>query len=76
METALIEVLATGGAVAILAGIIFIMYRRDRKDTEKRWSDMVSDLIDCRNRENSTREKHTQVLTELITWLKAKNGRL
>lgn len=75
MDSILVEALSVGGPVAILAAIIFVMYRRDRKDTEKRWSDMVDDLIDCRNKENETREKHTSALTELITWLKTKNGR-
>ena len=36
MEQAILEALASGGSVAILAGIIFMMYRRDKEVTEKR----------------------------------------
>ena len=60
------QLLELGGAV-ILAIIIFLMYRRDRLSTEKRLSNLLKE-------DQATREKHTAVLTELITYLKAKNG--
>ena len=67
MEWELIKQAAELGAVFSLAVLIFLMYRRDRKDTESR----LSGLLEA---DQYTRAKHTQVLTELITYLRNKNG--
>lgn len=67
MEWELIKQLLELGGVAVLAIIIFLMYRRDRTSSEKRLSGMLKE-------DQETRKEHTQVLTELITWLKNKNG--
>ena len=67
-----------GGITGVLAFIIFLIYRQDRKDStnqlredRKFMEDRLSGIIDA---DQESRQKNTQVLTELITWLKAKNG--
>lgn len=78
MEWELIRNVLELGGVAVLAVLIFLMYRWDRKATEKRifenaklTEDRLSVLL---KGDQETRAQHTQVLTELITYLKAKNG--
>ncbi|MCJ7828253.1 MAG: hypothetical protein MUP81_00735 [Dehalococcoidia bacterium] len=56
-----------GGITGVLAFIMFMIYRQDRKYTEER----LTKLLD---QDQSTREDNTKVLSELITWLKRKNG--
>lgn len=67
MEWEFVKQLIELGGVVILAVIIFFMYRRDRLSGEKRLSSLLKE-------DQATREKHTRVLTELITYLKNKNG--
>lgn len=67
MEWELIKQILELGGVVVLALIIFLMYRRDRLSTEKRLSGLLKS-------DQETRKEHTEVLTELITWLKRKNG--
>ena len=67
MEWELIKQILELGGVMVLAVFIFLMYRRDRNSSEKRLSGLLKE-------DQNTRERHTQVLTELITYLKAKNG--
>ena len=78
MEFAILEALVTGGPVAILAVIIFWMYRKDRKDTEGRIHDVHSAhserLKNLLEKDQKTREDNTKALAELLTWLRAKNG--
>ena len=57
--------LGVGGALGFA---IFLMYRMDKKHTETTLKDMVY-------AEQKTREKHTEVLTELTVLLKKMNGR-
>jgi hypothetical protein len=63
-----------GGIAGVLAFFIFMTYkylvgqmREDRKFMEDRLTSIIGDY-------NNAMEKHTQVLSELITWLKARNG--
>ena len=67
MEVGIIGTALSLGVGGVLAIIIFFVYRRDKNATESR----LSDIID---RDVETREKHTEALTELITFLKLKNG--
>lgn len=67
MEWALIKQLAELGGVVVLAGLIFIMSHKARLASEKRLSGLLK-------ADQETRTHHTQVLTELIVYLKAKNG--
>ena len=59
------EALAQGGPVAVLALIIFIMYRRDSTNSAARWQEMLDDHIKCRNDENASRKELTVALTRL-----------
>ncbi len=75
MESSLVDALVTGGPVAILAGIIFVMYvrsvnkaRDDRKFTEDRLTKLLEE-------DQRTRECHTRALTELTTLLMRLNGK-
>ena len=67
MEWELIKQVLELGGVAVLAIIIFLMYRKDRLSAEKRLSGLLK-------ADQETRKEHTEVLTQLITWLKIKNG--
>ncbi len=67
MEWELIKQVLELGGVVVLAVIIFLMAWRERLATEKRLSGLLQS-------DQETRAKHTQVLTELIQYLKQKNG--
>jgi len=56
-----------GGITGVLAFAMFMIYRQDRKCTE----DRLTKLLDM---DQQTREDNTKVLSELITWLRRKNG--
>lgn len=68
------EIAAIGGVGAVFAVLMFLVYkqtvrqmREDRKYMEDRMSDLTTDY-------NNTTKGNTAALTELITWLKTKNG--
>jgi len=70
-----------GGVAGILAVLMFFAYRHlvnqmrdDRKFMEDRLTQVISDYNDAQKAGQEVQLKNTQVLTELITWLKAKNG--
>ena len=79
MVSALLEGLVVGGPVAILAYIIFAMYRRERINTELMWRDSKKFTEDRLNeiieRDQETREDNTKALTELNTLLIRMNGK-
>jgi len=79
MESAVLEALVTGGPVAVLAGIIFIMYVRHRNNSEKCQRDdrvfMEDRLTKIIESEQRTREDNTKAITELNVLLKTLNGR-
>ena len=63
-----------GGVGAVFGVIILLIYRQtvkqmreDRKYTEDRMSDVLSAY-------NTNTKENTKILSELYTWLKAKNG--
>ena len=67
-----------GGIAGVLAFIILMMYRQDRKESSEQlredrkfMEDRLSMIIDSYNK---TATANTEVLFELVTWLKAKNG--
>ena len=76
MELSLIESFMSLGVGGVLGLVIFLMYRRDRKDTEKRWSNMVDDLIETRREETESREANTKASTELTILMKSLNGKV
>ncbi len=79
MDSVLLDTIAGGGPVAILALIIYLMYRKDRLNTEKQWreskkftEDRLTEIID---KDQDTREENTKALTELNILLRKMNGR-
>jgi len=79
MVTSLVEALAVGGPVAILALVVFVMYRRDRKSSEDKLRQdrmfMEDRLTNILEKDQESREKNTSALTELTILLKSMNGR-
>lgn len=75
LEYSLIETLAAGGPVAILALIIYLMYRKDRNNTERMWRDSKRSTDEMVRRDQDTREANTKALTELNVLLRKINGR-
>lgn len=74
IDTALVDILqgaGPAGAVAVAALYLYRQAVRQNRDDRKYHQDLSNRLIE---REQDTREKHTEVLTELITWLKRSNG--
>lgn len=73
------EAICSLGVGGVLAIIIFLMYRRDRKSSEEQlrqdrifMEDRMNVII---NRDQETREANTKATTELTTWLQRQNGR-
>ena len=67
-----------GGIAGVLAVIIFLIYRQDRKSSEDRqradrkfMEDRLTELIADYNQAS---KENTKILTELFTWLTARNG--
>ena len=63
-----------GGVGAVLAVLMFLCYRHlahTMRDDRKYMEDRQSDLL---NNYNTAMTENTKILTELFTWLKAKNG--
>jgi hypothetical protein len=72
--TILTYVGSIGGIAGILAYIIFCMYKslvKQMREDRKFMEDRLTKIIDCYD---ATAKDNTKMLTELITWLKAKNG--
>jgi len=70
-----------GGVAGVMALLMFLMVRHlisqirsDRKYMEDRLTKVIDDYHSSCNGYQEDLVKHTQVLTELTTWLKAKNG--
>lgn len=70
-----------GGIGGVLAFLIFLAYRylvRQMRDDRKYMEDRLTGVLNDYNKASKSQQratiKHTKVLTELITWLKAKNG--
>lgn len=65
---------SVGGVTGVLAVVIFLMYRtmvNQMREDRKFMEDRLTKIIDCYN---GITQENTKVLTELITWLKTKNG--
>ena len=78
----LIQTLAgIGGIGGVLAYLIFLAYkylvrqmREDRKYMEDRLTGIIAEYNSTCRANQKASNKSTRVMTELITWLKAKNG--
>lgn len=72
---------SVGGVTGVLAFLIFMAYRylvnqmrQDRMFMEDRLTKLMEENFQIRERSTDATVKHAQVLSELITWLKEKNG--
>ena len=70
-----------GGIAGVLAVLMFFAYRYlvnqmrdDRKFMENRLTEVIKDYNDSQKAGQDVQLRNIQVLTELTTWLKAKNG--
>lgn len=74
METIIQYIGSIGGIAGVLAFLIFLAYRSNVAQTRldrKFMEDRLTKIIES---DQVGRERNTQVLTELITYLKMKNG--
>ncbi len=65
---------AVGGIGAVFAILMFVVYRqtiKQMREDRKFWEERLAKIVE---RYDDTASKHTTVLTELIVWLKARNG--
>ena len=77
-----IELLGSlGGVGAVMGFLIFLAYKylvtqiqEDRKLSEARLTGLLKDYNEVCRQHNETQVKHTQVLAELYTYLKMRNG--
>ena len=76
MELGFVQFLCNFGLGAVFAGVMFAIYRQmvkqmreDRKFMEDRQHQTIQDY-------NQAVKENTNVLHELLIWLKAKNGNL
>lgn len=70
-----------GGIAGVLAFFIFLAYRylvnqmrEDRRFMEDRLTGIIKDYNDVCRSNQQTLVKHTEIQTELITYLRQKNG--
>lgn len=79
MELTIIEALGSIGGCALLAVLIFLMYRRDRKSSEKRhldaWKASEERLSKIIEADQKSREENTKATTELVILLEKMNGK-
>ena len=74
MEPIMIDILQGAGPAGAIAIVVLWMYRQAVKQQReyRRFSeDRIAKLVE---RDRESRDRHTTALTELITWLKARNG--
>ena len=72
------ELLQIGGSLgvgAFLGALIFLMYRKDRNNTEKMWKESKKFTDEMVERDQETREDNTKAITELNVLLKSMNGK-
>ena len=79
MDLGILQVAGGLGVGAFLGFLIFIMYRIDRRDSEKRhleaWMEREKRLSELLEADRETREENTKALTELTTHLMRMNGK-
>jgi len=77
-----IEILGSiGGIGGVLAFLMFLAFRtlatqmeKERQHSETRLTSLLKDYNDVCRGHTDSQVKHTQVLTELYTYLKMRNG--
>ena len=71
MEYSLMQLaIENGGVPLALAAFIFLLVRQMRQD-RKFMEDRLTKIIEA---DQESRKENTTVMTQLITWLKTKNG--
>ena len=73
MPPELAELIKLGGGVA-LAGMMFWFYQEDRASSGARHQANTEQLLRLLDADQKTREDNTRAVTELLTWLKRRNG--
>lgn len=73
--TEILQLAGSLGVGAFLGTLIFLMYRRDRNNTEKMWRESKKFTDEIVERDQETREANTKALTELNVLLRKMNGR-
>lgn len=68
----IVESIATGGPIAILAFIIFFMYRAEKAEEREKWEAFAKDDLKRRDDENTTRKDLTRALNDLTIAIKTK----
>ena len=74
-----------GGIAGVLAFLMFLMYRQDKKSSEAnltalvksqalQQAEFVKSYNDTCREHTAAMMKHTEVQTELVTWLQRANG--
>jgi len=68
-----------GAVFAILMFLVLMKVFKLMREDRKFWEDRLTGIIDAYHKASKGQQratiKHTRVLTELITWLKARNGK-
>ena len=76
----ILQIAGSLGVGAFLGFLIFLMYRQDRKASEKRhleaWQASEKRLSKLIEQDQESRKEHTKALTELIVLITRLNGRL
>ena len=75
MDFGILESILSMGGAAVLAIIIFLMYRKDKNSTEKTLGELTKRGIEAHNKHSEAMQKNSQVLSELIVLIKNMNGR-
>lgn len=80
MEIEFLSTIASLGVGAVFGIVIFLIYRYDRKNSEKRLREdrrfMEDRLTKLLEQDQEARRENTKALTELKTYLLIKNGKM
>lgn len=71
----ILQIAGSLGVGAFLDTLIFLMYRRDRNNTERMWRESKKFTEGLVERDQETREENTKAVTELNILLRRMNGR-
>lgn len=71
----ILQIAGSLGVGAFLGAIIFLMYRKDRNNTERMWRESKKFSDEMVVRDQETREENTKAITELNMLLRKLNGR-
>jgi len=74
MEPTILTALMTLGVGGVIAAIVLMFYRQDRKDSESKWITLTKELVDCRKDETDLKREEIASrikLAEALGGLKA-----